>query len=294
MKPAEKKGYAAIHTAADKHAPSVQVALIRTLKGLRSSVDTKAIADLIKSGAFRNIDTQSGIDWKKFKKVFGAEVAKAYHYALTVAADEASHYTRGILREHLGHEPTLQFNAENPRVLKWIKKNSAKLVVEVSEETKKGIRQVLLNAPPEKRADPNRIAREVKQLVGLTSRQAQAVQNYRDMLEEKGYIPDEVMELCEKYYTKQLNYRGENITRTELIRAANEGQLEVWNQAADEGLFKKDEAYKLWIVTPDDRLCDFCAPLDGEKVGFEDDFEGGVSVPPLHPQCRCACILVLE
>jgi hypothetical protein len=52
-----------------------------------------------------------------------------------------------------------------------------------------------------------------------------------------------------------------------------------------------------WIVTPDDRLCAYCASMDGQRVGLGEDFQSGlgpVHEPPLHPQCRCAVSLYFE
>jgi hypothetical protein len=48
---------------------------------------------------------------------------------------------------------------------------------------------------------------------------------------------------------------------------------------------------RAWIVTPDDKICDFCEALDGQAVALDEPFVsdeyGEVDTPPLHPQCRC-------
>lgn len=83
--------------------------------------------------------------------------------------------------------------------------------------------------------------------------------------------------------------RADVIARTESMRAANEGQSQAWDQATEAGLLTGDEKQE-WIVTPDDRLCPICEPLDGEQTGLDGTFKvDGVEIdgPPAHPRCRC-------
>ena len=87
--------------------------------------------------------------------------------------------------------------------------------------------------------------------------------------------------------------RARSIARTEVLRASNMGQQLLWEAAVDAGEWRAQDVRRVFIVTPDDRLCPICAPLDGMMVGLADEFvspTNGASalVPPLHPQCRCA------
>lgn len=76
------------------------------------------------------------------------------------------------------------------------------------------------------------------------------------------------------------------IARTELNYAYNDAQVEGLRQANndDPGWKKK------WDAANDDNVCDDCDALDGEVVDVDDDFSGGVSGPPLHPNDRCSVI----
>jgi hypothetical protein len=83
--------------------------------------------------------------------------------------------------------------------------------------------------------------------------------------------------------------RAETIARTEVMTASNRGQQEAWSQAEDAGLLTGDEK-QVWIVTPDDRLCPICEPLEGETAPLGGTFrvEGDdIDGPPAHPRCRC-------
>jgi SPP1 gp7 family putative phage head morphogenesis protein len=81
--------------------------------------------------------------------------------------------------------------------------------------------------------------------------------------------------------------RAEMISRTEVMDAANQGQLESWSQAIDAGFLTGDEK-KEWIATAGDNTCEDCQDLDGEQVGIDDVFSSGDDAPPAHPSCRCS------
>jgi SPP1 gp7 family putative phage head morphogenesis protein len=88
--------------------------------------------------------------------------------------------------------------------------------------------------------------------------------------------------------------RAETIARTETMRASNQGQQELWAQAEDAGLLTGKEEQE-WIVTPDDRLCPICEPMDGVTAPMGGSFRLNtgevVDGPPAHPNCRCTIAL---
>lgn len=89
--------------------------------------------------------------------------------------------------------------------------------------------------------------------------------------------------------------RAELIARTETATAANEGLMALWDQAVTNG-YLKPTSKKEWIVTPDDKLCPICEPLDGEQVGLDEEFDVDGELmdgPPAHPNCRCVVALVV-
>ena len=99
--------------------------------------------------------------------------------------------------------------------------------------------------------------------------------------------------------------RATRIARTETIWALNEGAVEGYKQS---GVVVAKE----WSTAADERVCQWCEPMDGKIVGLEGDYfkmgdsfigrDGGtlnfeienVGHPPLHPQCRCAIIPVVK
>lgn len=101
---------------------------------------------------------------------------------------------------------------------------------------------------------------------------------------------------------------GQSRARSELI--AQTATIWNYNHAAQFGYTDAGLVEKAWLVTDDDRLCEFCRPMEAEVADMAADFrsaqaivpgdEGGslklgfeVEHPPLHPRCRCAIIGVI-
>jgi SPP1 gp7 family putative phage head morphogenesis protein len=97
--------------------------------------------------------------------------------------------------------------------------------------------------------------------------------------------------------------QAEMIARTEVSRATNFATVDAYKQS---GVVEGKE----WIVTPDDRMCEFCQAMEGKKIGLSETYfkdgdtvngtDGGsfkidysdVVAPPLHVNCRCALVAV--
>lgn len=145
----------------------------------------------------------------------------------------------------------IRFDKENPKAVQWAQTHAGELIDDISATTRNEIRDIISTAF----------------VAGF------------DIDEMTNMLTDVVGDVS----------RAEMIARTETLRASNEGQSQLWDQATEQGLLTGDEQ-KEWIVTPDDRLCPYCEPMDGINVGLNDEFDtelGSVQEPPLHPNCRC-------
>lgn len=100
---------------------------------------------------------------------------------------------------------------------------------------------------------------------------------------------EEVKKKTEAYAEKLRRARARTIARTEIIRAAEEGRQQSWEQAANKGLIDKNKATKTWSASPMD-VCQICSKLQGKTVPLMGKFSTGigeVKTPPAHPNCRC-------
>lgn len=105
-----------------------------------------------------------------------------------------------------------------------------------------------------------------------------------------------------KVYTNISDVRAELISRTETIAVSNQSALESYRQST---IVTKQE----WRANPG--ACEFCSELNGKTVGlfesyvlegtrlqsgddfFNVDYEN-VEHPPLHPNCECTILPVIE
>lgn len=175
------------------------------------------------------------------------------------------------------------FDVVNVRAIKAVEKFTAKLVREVNRETKKGIRTYISTGIKEGKS-MDKIARELRPLVGLTKKQTQAVMNYRTLLSDKEKFPkltaDDINRKVQRYADKTHRRRMQNISRTETANAQSEGVLMGYSDADLEEV--EFSAYP--------GCCDECAALDGNKYKIN-EAKGIISV---HPSCRCAWLPVLR
>lgn len=80
--------------------------------------------------------------------------------------------------------------------------------------------------------------------------------------------------------------RAEVIARTEIIHAHAEGQLDSFERLGVEDVGGMAE----WSTAGDDRVCSRCAALEGAVMKIEE----ARGMIPLHPNCRCAWIPVID
>lgn len=183
------------------------------------------------------------------------------------------------------------FDIINPRAVQIAQTRAAELVVGLSRDSAAALNQTIAAGLGGVR-DVRSSARILRDVVGLDPRRAQGLVTYRLGLSANLSVAD-VDRLAAQYSEKALAQRAITIARTETMRAAHDGQRALWNEAADQGLLDRSRTSRIWIVTPDDRLCPECAPLDGVTVPFDGSFDG-VEDPPLHPQCRCDIALEFD
>lgn len=100
-------------------------------------------------------------------------------------------------------------------------------------------------------------------------------------------IRNQIREDFEDYSKSQ----AQRITRTEVIRTSNQATLDAW-QKSDVVVAKQ------WLTAEDDRVDPNCAELNGKVLKMEGVYEKNdymnVRVPPLHPNCRCTLLPILE
>jgi hypothetical protein len=168
---------------------------------------------------------------------------------------------------------------------------------------------------------------DIRGLIGLTDRQAQAVLNYEDMLhnldpaalQRMWREPDydaalqdaidsglslsdtAISRMVMDYQDRALEARAEMIAQTESVRAASEGLHDAYAQAIDRGVLPADAVTRYWEIALDEATCAICSSIpemNPDGVGVDEPFQsidGPQDDPPdPHPNCRCSVEYVTD
>lgn len=99
---------------------------------------------------------------------------------------------------------------------------------------------------------------------------------------KEGESPAQLEAAIRQYYKGKFEHRAMIVARTEVIAASNEGALRGY---ASEGITKAE-----FYTALDERTCEECEPLHGNIYPIQESHEK----IPVHPQCRCTWIPVVE
>lgn len=266
----------ALHRIADELEPDLRRAFLQAVRNLQARLDPANLELALQ----RNRLEDSPL-WDALRSELDS--------ALRAPVREAMLGGAGVAQRRLPIAG-LRFDLTNPAAVQAVDRTVATLVQGLTEESRQGVR-ALVRESLQGRADVHELARQLGSTIGLTEPQTVAVARFEQRLLDQGTRPGRATRLSQAYADRLLRHRAETVARTEVIRASNAGQQAVWEQAQADGRIPPD-AERVWIVTPDDRLCPLCAPMEGMTVSVNATF-GRVPYPPLHPNCRCTMGLSL-
>ena len=277
-----------LHRVADRQAPTVEQAFVQLVAAARGGRTRRRIQRALQRGNRRRALTIAVEAWQSASETWRTTLEDALRDTVLASATAV-----GI---RMSQDPRITFQiafrVTNPAAQRWAETQAGGLIRQVTADQRQSIRRVIVQAFTEN-LTTRQVAIRLTEQIGLQSRQAAALERFRADLVEKGLRTDRVSVLTRRARDRMIRRRARSIARTEVLRASNMGQQLLWEAAVDAGEWRAQDVRRVFIVTPDDRLCPICAPLDGMMVGLADEFvspTNGASalVPPLHPQCRCA------
>ncbi len=291
---------------ADQFQPGIRQAFLAAVAASKDSIPIGELADLFEAGdiqgaleAVEDPTLQGRLEQKLFDDIKDAILETVFDSAELAAIDL-----------------NLDFSLVNERAVRWATEEAKLLQDVVDAETNKAIRDIVVRGQREG-LNVRLQAQQIRRVVGLTDKDARAVDRFYEGIRQSGTNEARAKELADRMSARLLKRRAENIARTETIRAANMGTQLSWQTAMDEGLLPQS-SQKVWIATQDSRTCPICAVLDGQVIAVAEPFDvqeratsftrdGGnfrvaekvpltkpttVQTPPAHPSCRCTDGLV--
>ena len=212
------------------------------------------------------------------------------------AAADFSKWAVGRLSSDMAFRLTTTFNGYNPLVVQTIQNNTGQLITNITA----GVRDQIIQIIEESFTDGVTMrdtAARIFPIIGLTDRDARAVQNLYDREIARGTPPAKARQLADAAAYRFHKRRSLTIARTEIMTAANLGTRAAWASAIARGYLDPDDVIQRWYTGKDERLCQICAPMHMQTRPIGSPFYSPTNGqeyigPPVHPNCRCTVGLV--
>lgn len=223
------------------------------------------------------------------RRTLEASIREGYRYALRSGARLAM-----VAKVDATLEPRL--DVTNPSAIRWVEQHAAELV-DLLDVTQQQAVAAIVQRMFSDNVPPNRAARLIFEVIGLDSRQANAVASFEAGLQEDGRAPEQIQRLVATYSDRLRRYRARMIARTESIRGSVRGQQMLWRVAVEQGVLIPSRTRQVWLTSLDERACPTCMAMHHQQVPLGEPFIGpdGATYdgpPDPHPQCRCGIRLV--
>jgi len=300
----------------DRITAQVRQAFLDAVQRLGDQIDTDQIAELLRAGRYQDAINQ--VNAQTVQAGFAPFVDAITAASFGVARSEAA-----LATQNSGIQFT--FSQVNPEAVAYAQSYEMDLIRELTDDTLQNVRRVITQGVTAG-DNPIDIARDVRQYIGLTQRQMQAVKNYRSYLEsgdsqalarqlrdrrfdpslrravagDKALSREQIDRQVDRYTQRYLKYRAETIARTEAKRALGSGNQLLWNQAVTAGRVEESQVTKEWLTVGDDHVRDAHQEINGQVVGLNDPFTSSYgdimypgdpgADPGLTINCRCTAI----
>jgi hypothetical protein len=288
--------------------PGLRTAFVQAARQVQSNIALRALEQAIERG-----DVQAAFDALRMDQASLYALDEAIEAAFRTGGKyQMESVVAATARFPQGARIVQSFGGRNDRAERIARELGSRLVTEVLDDTRDLIAQAVTGGL-EIGANPRKTALEIAGrmtngtrkggLVGLHSQQAGYVQNLRAELADPDRMANyftrqrrdkrfdalvrramangkpvsqaDIDRIAGRYADRLLNLRGENIARTETIKALNAGRQEGLDQLIDSGRLDADQIEKAWDATGDARTRPTHAAADGQKIGNDGAFEVG-------------------
>ena len=275
---------------------------------------------LVASGRWREIVGEINFDHYReiLKKPF-ARLGKAYEAAAQLGVRKINgsfHQARRRVHFIAKAIDVFNFDMFDRATQEELRNMQDSLIVGLLQDARDAIETIVLDGA-RNGLSAAAIVDDIRDMIGLTDTQAQAVLNFRSMLQsldrdaltrqlrntafdaeilsairnDTALADVQIARMVSDYESNYLDYRAATIAQTESVRAVNAGLHGAYQQAIDRGALPSDAVRREWRLG--DMPCPVCESIPDMNPGGVDvgeaftSIEGEVSDPPVHPNCMC-------
>lgn len=288
----------------------IAAAFRQAIQTIKDDIDLRELEVLIARGQLDRVERRI----TRAANVVAARIGEAY----VTSARDTSRFLGEALRVDIA------FDVSNERAINLIRRSRLNLIREFEQEQREVVRASLVRQL-QTGSSPRQTAQTVRDFIGLTVKQNEAVTRYQAALESgsvealnrslrdrrfdrsvrraanenRPLTPEQIERQVQRYRERFIRFRAENIGRTEGQRALNAGRHESYQQLIDDGVLTEDQIVRTWRTNRDGRERLSHNLLHGTEVrGLSQRYETFSGVTLLHPvdptapaeetaQCRC-------
>jgi len=154
-----------------------------SVEDFRKAVDLRALLSAVSEGNKAAIE--SAINWDHFFEHFDGLEEKIKDAVMEAGVKTEPALRALIERTAPSVDVRYDFNQRQPKVEAWAKEQSSKLITDIGQESRQAVRDIIQRQFAAQ-GDVGETARAISEVVGLNTRQATAVNNYRRSLTADG------------------------------------------------------------------------------------------------------------
>ena len=306
-----KLSQARIEAALRRAEPAIRRAFEQAIAEHKAGINMRALADALERG---DINAALNI----------AAIDRAMLYPLDQAI--TSTYVTGgqmVAASAPAFAVSFGFDGRATRAEQWARANAAGLVVDIVQGQREALQGLIADRLLEG-SNPRAVARQIRDVVGLSPSQVRTVENVRADLgalsanyftrtlrdrrfdgivrraidNDRPLSQTDIDRITARYAERALKHRSEVIARTESLNALRAGRAEGVQQAIEQGA--ASGVRKRWSTSGDERVREDHVAMDGVTADLDEPFElpdGSLMMEPGDTslgaaadqviQCRC-------
>lgn len=222
----------------------------------------------------------------------------------------------------------ISFDPTDSTTVEIMRTNKLSFIQNITEQQRIATRQALVRAFTLGEG-PRKTALAFKNSIGLTGKQEQAIENYKRLLKtnstqaltrelrDRRFDPsirraielddlltnNQIDKMVARYRARMLQFRAENVARTEGVRAVSSARDLALRQMLEVTGMPETRVIRIWNRVPDDRTRDEHNKMQGQKVGLNEVFIDsagnilrfpGDPRAPLSTTANCRCIIIIQ
>mgnify|MGYP000459923225 CR=1 FL=1 len=300
----------------DKFEPRIRDSFISAVNVSQSSTTLKELTELIEQGRITEALQISD------------SIPRSVGLSVDISFVETGRDTTNVIST-IAATPVF-FDQTNQRAVNAMRINRAKLIREFTQSQREAVQEAIIDGIT-RGLNPIDQARNFRGAIGLTRKQVQSVNNFRNLLQtqsgevfsrklrdrrfdstirnaisgKKPLTKTQIDRMVNRYRERFVKFRAETIGRTEALRSIHEANNTAFQQAIDEGAIQANELEREWHVTNDSSLRDSHSLMSNQKRAFGEPFLSGNGNNLMFPgdpsapaddvvQCRCSVTTVFK